>query len=207
MDEVKKWDLTQLPGFESIEESKEDDVVLPSTSGEKPKIAKFTPEDLDRYLLSKDAQDILKSNGYDNLPSHFLKEDISSIDSLIEEVNIDLNGVKDLLKNTADTYHNEEGYVLAKPKSKNPRKETLNNIKNYNILSTYATNLSILKYYKDKEKFGSGMIYFNNPHQLLDRLELLGGSILAGNNGVINEFSQKAHLLNQMKVISKKTTK
>ena len=48
------------------------------------------------------------------------------------------------------------------------------------------------------------MIYFNNPHQLLDRLELLGGSILAGNNGVINEFSQIAHLLNQMKVISNK---
>ena len=70
-------------------------------------------------------------------------------------------------------------------------------MKNFNALSTYATNLSILKYYKDKEKFGSGMIYY----QLLDRLELLGGSILAGNNGVINEFSQIAHLLNQMKVI------
>ena len=49
-----------------------------------------------------------------------------------------------------------------------------------------------------------GIVYFNNPHQLLDRLELLGGSILAGNNGVIPEFSQIAHLLNQMKVISKK---
>ena len=54
-----------------------------------------------------------------------------------------------------------------------------------------------------KYKVGEG-IYFNNPHQLLDRLELLGGSILAGNNGVIPEFSQIAHLLNQMKVISKK---
>ena len=51
---------------------------------------------------------------------------------------------------------------------------------------------------------GQGIVYFNNPHQLLDRLELLGGSILAGNNGVIPEFSQIAHLLNQMKVISKK---
>ena len=48
------------------------------------------------------------------------------------------------------------------------------------------------------------MIYFNNANQLLDRLELLGGSILAGNNSVIPEFSQIAHLLNQMKVISKK---
>ena len=54
-----------------------------------------------------------------------------------------------------------------------------------------------------KYKVGEGF-YFNNPHQLLDRLELLGGSILAGNNGVIPEFSQIAHLLNQMKVISKK---
>ena len=45
---------------------------------------------------------------------------------------------------------------------------------------------------------------FDNPHQLLKRLELLGGSILAGNNGVIPEFSQIAHLLNQMKVITKK---
>ena len=75
-------------------------------------------------------------------------------------------------------------------------------IKKYNVLSIFASNLSKLKYYK--EKSGSGMIYFNNPNQLLDRLELLGGSILAGNNGVINEFSQIAHLLNQMKVISKK---
>ena len=184
------------------EEDEVDEEVLPSKSDEKPKIAKFTPEDLDRYLLSKEAQDILKSNGYDNLPSHFLKEDISSIDSLIEEVNIDLNGVKDLLKNTADIYPNKEGYYFAQPKSKNPRKETLNNIKNYNTLSIYSSNLSNLRYFK--EKSGSGMIYFNNPHQLLDRLELLGGSIIAGNNGVINEFSQIAHLLNQMKVISKK---
>ena len=55
-----------------------------------------------------------------------------------------------------------------------------------------------------KTKTGSGIFYFNNPHQLLDRLELLGGSILAGNNGVIPEFSQIAHLLNQMKIITKK---
>ena len=81
-------------------------------------------------------------------------------------------------------------------------KKTIKFINKYNTLSIYLTNLSNLSYYK--EKSGSGMIYFNNPHQLLDRLELLGGSILAGNNGVIPEFSQIAHILNQMKVISKK---
>ena len=55
-----------------------------------------------------------------------------------------------------------------------------------------------------KEKSGTGILHFNNPLQLLDRLELLSGSVLAGNNGVIQEFSQIAHLLYQMKVITKK---
>ena len=34
------------------------------------------------------------------------------------------------------------------------------------------------------KKIGLGVVYYNNPTVLLDRLELLGGSILAGNNGV-----------------------
>ena len=67
--------------------------------------------------------------------------------------------------------------------------------------NTMKDYLRSLKY---KVGEGHGNVYFNNPHQLLDRLELLGGSILAGNNGVIPEFSQIAHLLKQMKVISNK---
>ena len=202
MDEVKKWDLAQLPGFESIEEPKEDDGVLPSTSNEGLKIAKFKAEDLDRYLNSKDSQDILKTNEYHKLPSEYFKEDVSTINKVIDNVNEDLEDLSARIKNTADFVRDANGYVLAQPKSKKPREETLDYIKNFNILSIYATNLSNLKYYKTKS--GSGMIYFNNPQELLKRLELLGGSILAGNNGVIPEFSQIAHLLNQMKVISKK---
>ena len=202
MDEVKRWELSQLPGFEAIEESKEDDGVLPSTSDEGPKIAKFKAEDLDRYLKSKESQDILKINEYYKLPSEYFKEDVSTIDKVIDDVNEDLEELSTRIKNTADFVRDSNGYVLAQAKSKKPREETLDYIKNYNILSIYATNLSNLKYYKTKS--GSGIVYFNNPHQLLDRLELLGGSILAGNNGVIPEFSQIAHLLNQMKVISKK---
>ena len=36
---------------------------------------------------------------------------------------------------------------------------------------------------------------------MLDRLELLGGSTLAGNNGVQSEFSQIAHTLNKLGAI------
>ena len=193
LDEVKKWDLAQLPGFEAIEEPKED---------EGPKIAKFTREDLDRNLMKKEAQDILKVNEYYKLPSEYFEENVSTIDKVIEDVKEDLEETSKAIKNTAVFERDSNGYFIAKPVNKNPRENTKNFIKKYNTLSIYATNLSNLKYYKTKS--GSGMIYFNNPHQLLDRLELLGGSILAGNNGVIPEFSQIAHLLNQMKVISKK---
>ena len=196
MDELKKWDLAQLPGFEAIEESKDDGV-------EKgPKIAKFKAEDLDRNLMNKEAQYILKTNEYHKLPSEYFKENVSTINKVIDDVNEDLEITSQAIKNTAIFTRDPNGYLLAKPISKKPHENTINFINRYNILSVYATNLSNLKYYKTKS--GSGMIYFNNPQELLKRLELLGGSILAGNNGVINEFSQIAHLLNQMKVISKK---
>ena len=152
--------------------------------------------------MSKEAQDILKVNEYHKLPSEYFEEDVSTIDKVIEDVNEDLEDTSKAIKNTAIFVRDPNGYAIAKSINKNPRENTINFIKKYNTLSIFASNLSKLKYYK--EKSGSGMIYFNNPHQLLERLELLGGSILAGNNGVINEFSQIAHLLNQMKVISKK---
>ena len=40
--------------------------------------------------------------------------------------------------------------------------------------------------YKKFGSCGSGVVSYNNPADLLDRLELLGGSILAGNNVVKN---------------------
>ena len=52
------------------------------------------------------------------------------------------------------------------------------------------------------KKMGQGVIYYNNPNDLLDRMELLGGSILAGNDGVKKEFTQIAHTLNKIGVIN-----
>ena len=75
-------------------------------------------------------------------------------------------------------------------------------IEEHNIFANYIYNLNLLKEYK--EISGTGIIHFNNPLQLLDRFELLAGSIFAGNNGVKQEFSQIVHLLHQLKVITKK---
>ena len=109
--------------------------------------------------------------------------------------------MKDKLKHVAN-FDNFEGKRFAYPKNKNPNKNTLENIEEHNILEIYNYNLNLLREFK--EKTGQGILHFSNPLQLLDRLELLGGSTLAGNNGVLQEFSQIAHLLNQVKVITKK---
>ena len=75
-------------------------------------------------------------------------------------------------------------------------------IDDYNTLQIFFNNMRQLRNYK--KLTGTGIIHFNNPHQLVDRLELLAGSIFAGNNGVKQEFSQIAHLLHQLKVITKR---
>ena len=65
--------------------------------------------------------------------------------------------------------------------------------------------LSEIPVHRTSNKFkrmGSGVIYYNNPNDLLDRMELLGGSIIAGNDGVKKEFTQIAHTLYNLGVIN-----
>ena len=86
-----------------------------------------------------------------------------------------------------------------------------NSKKKYSDIAKMVFNelnqLSEIPIHKTSNKFkkiGSGVVYFNNINDLLDRMELLGGSILAGDNSVKNEFSQIAHKLNQLGTISNK---
>ena len=84
-----------------------------------------------------------------------------------------------------------------------------NSKKKYSDLSKMIFNelnqLSEIPIHRTSNKFkrmGPGVIYYNNPNDLLDRMELLGGSILAGNDGVKKEFTQIAHTLNKIGVIN-----
>ena len=135
---------------------------------------------------------LLKEGGYPR-PSKFYETNIEELKEKIEDLNSDLKTIN--------------GRITGRRNMKNPSSEYVSETKELKqmvgTLKKYKNTLN--NYFKTIEyKIGQGNVYFNNPHQLLDRLELLGGSILAGNNGVIPEFSQIAHLLNQMKVISKK---
>ena len=197
-------DMQELPGVEDIEDEEykaqaplAKEAKSPLAKEAKAPIAKFDVGYVDRYLNNKEAQDILESNGYENLPSYYFDKDISEISSLTNIVNSDLKGFNEDLKNTA-SFITEGGYNLARAKSENPRSKTINNIKNFNTLSMYSTNLNKLLEYKSQS--GSG-IFYNNPQELLKRFELLGGSLAAGNNGVLPEYIQIAHRLRDLRII------
>ena len=119
-------------------------------------------------------------------------------------------GVQDLEQihtNLNQNIRELDGRIVGRKNNKNPSPEYVagtNKLKeSVGILKIYRNSMN--SYFNSINfQVGQGIVYFNNPQELLKRLELLGGSIIAGNNGVIPEFSQIAHLLNQMKVISKK---
>ena len=83
-----------------------------------------------------------------------------------------------------------------------------NSKKKYSDLSKMVFNqlnkLSEIPIHRSSKKFskiGSGIVYYNDTNDLIDRMELLGGSILAGNDGAKSEFSEIVHKLFQLGII------
>ena len=172
-------------------------------SEEPPKgVVTFGDLDLDKGLLNKKSVDVLKELKL-QLPSRLKNRKHEDIQIYLNNAEVNLEYFRNLLSNVA-YFLTEKGVNKAKAINRNPRKDTEKQIYYYNTLGIYINNISKLENYA--EKTGQGIIHFNNPLQLLDRLELLIGSLLAGNNGVIQEFSQIAHLLHQLKVITKKNS-
>ena len=128
-------------------------------------------------------------------PRNFINLSNEEIDNEIQKSN---KIIKSLNGKRVSTFKNKN----FSEQEKQSRLDDIN--EKQSTLKKYKQGLTTFKYAKSMYKIGKGMTYYNNPQQLIDRLELLGGSIIAGNNGVINEFSEIAHLLAQMSVITKK---
>ena len=80
-----------------------------------------------------------------------------------------------------------------------------NSKKKYSDLSKMVFNelnkLSEIPIHRSSKKYskiGSGVVYYNDTNDLIDRMKLLGGSILAGNDGAKSEFSEIVHKLHQL---------
>ena len=162
----------------------------------------FDDTDLDSGLNNTTSIRFLEENDL-LLPSRIKNESYETIKRYQRKAERLLDQYKVILANKAEI-KTSKGKSKAAPLNKNPRTETLQEIQYYNILGEYVNNMNKLENISRKKE-GKGIIHFNNPQQLVSRLQLLAGSILAGNNEVKQEFTQIAHLLHQLKVITKKT--
>ena len=207
-------DMQELPGIGAIEDGEDDKddqarAPLPKddqTQAPLPKEDKaqftITKDYFDRFLLDKKSQDTLKNNGFEILPSYYFdkNKDIKDLDSLIENVKSDILGLHEELKNRATFPTNEKGYLIAEStaKKRGPNPETKEKIETFNVMSIYMKNLMDL--FEFRKQTGSGL--FSNPQELLHRFELLNGSLVAGNNGVLPEFIQISHRLRDLGILS-----
>ena len=182
-------DMRELPYSEYDNEEGWDRDWMPGTSpSDDPRML-----NLEKNFDGRDLE-LLKEFNYPR-PNDFFEINPKVLDKTLEELKGNIKQLTGEISGRKKTKYSSQSYET-ETEIKKIQKGLLMKYKN-----TMKDYLRSLKY---KVGEGHGNVYFNNPHQLLDRLELLGGSILAGNNGVIPEFSQIAHLLNQMKVITKK---
>ena len=164
----------------------------------------YKKENMDRYLNNKESIDLLNFYGL-KLPSKYKDLSLGELQKAFEKGMDEAANLKKSIRNVAE-YKTDTitGLLLAYPiKGQQSKEKSKELIKEYNIMQIFINNMGELRNYK--KITGMGIIHFNNPQQLVSRLELLAGSIIAGNNGVKQEFSQIAHLLHQLKVITKKT--
>ena len=163
----------------------------------------FSNSELDENLMNKKSGDLLYFYSL-KLPSYYKDKSLKELQEALKESTKIVTNYKDAIKNVAIyNYDVMPGRAIAIPKKgEKARDHTEKEIHEHNIMEIYNYNLNKLR--EIKEKTGQGIIHFNNPLQLVNRLELLAGSIFAGNNGVKQEFSQISHLLHQLKVITKK---
>ena len=90
-----------------------------------------------------------------------------------------------------------------KNKTEAEKLELTNYIKQHRLLSKYKNILNIYLNSIDlKVGEGRGINFYFSPQELLKRFELLNGSLVAGNNGVLPEYIQIAHRLRDLGIIT-----
>ena len=210
--------MQKLPGVEDIEDEEEDEEDIedeedkddqaraptptPSQAVKKP--INIKKEDFDIFLNNENSQKIIKENGFEELPSYYFDKSIEELDQRIVNVESDLAGLNDILKNKAKFIYDKNNYYQAVSTAikRGPNPETKKQIETFNTLGIYLKNLIDLYKLKKKEKEFTGQGLFFSPQELIRRLELLNGSLAAGNNGVLPEFIQIAHQLRDLRILT-----
>ena len=180
-------DMQELPGVEAIEDGeddKDDQARAPLPKEDKAPIVKL---DLEKNFDEFDIA-LLKEDDYIR-PNDFYASNIEDLQKVLEDVNSDIKTLTGQINGRRRKDNPDSDYVVL-TQEKEEKKNLL--IKYRNIMKDYFKTLEY--------KVGQGL-YFS-PQELLHRFELLNGSLVAGNNGVLPEYIQIAHRLRDLGIIT-----
>ena len=184
-----KADMGELPGVEAIEDGeddKDDQARAPLPKEDKTSLVNL---DLEKNF---DKNDIATLEDFNyTRPNDFYVTNIEDLQKDLEDVNSDIKKLTGQINGRKTNQNPSEDY-LALTLLKEEQKITL--MKYKNIMKDYFKSLEY--------KVGQGL--YSSPQELLHRFELLNGSLIAGNNGVLPEFIQISHRLRDLGVLTNK---
>ena len=180
-------DMQELPGIAAIEDGeddKDDQARAPLPKEDKSPIVKL---DLEKNLNEDDLA-IIKGYNFTK-PNDFYLSSIEDLEENLKKVSEGIKSLSSSINGRKRKKFPDEEY-LATTLSMEEEKKSLKKYKN-----------TIQDYFKSLEyKVGQGLFF--SPQELLHRFELLNGSLVAGNNGVLPEFIQIAHRLRDLGILS-----
>ena len=163
-------------------------------------------DEIDPDLNPVRQKEILKYNLEKNLD----EEDKQILDllnypqpnELLDKDPNEINEIYKIVKNDVKVMGNQIGALKrTKNKTEEQEKELELNIIQQETQKKYK---EILDFYLSSLEYKVGQGLFFSPQELLHRLELLNGSLVAGNNGVLPEYIQISHRLRDLGVLSNK---
>ena len=161
-------------------------------------------DEIDPDLNPVRQKEILKYN----LEKNFDKEDKDNLNlidypqpnELLNKDIDEINEIYNMVKNDLKVMGNKIG-ALKRTKNKSEDKEI--DLEIYKMQQkTQKKYKEILNFYLRSLEYKVGQGIFFSPQDLLNRFELLNGSLAAGNNGILPEFIQIAHRLRNLGIIT-----
>ena len=163
-------------------------------------------DEIDPDLNPVRQKEILKYNLEKNLDEED-KQVLDLLDypqpnELLDKDPNELNEIYKMVKNDVK----EIGYQIgALKRTKNKTEEQEGELELYIMQQeTQKKYKEILDFYLSSLEYKVGQGLFFSPQELLHRFELLNGSLVAGNNGVLPEFIQIAHRLRDLGILTNK---
>ena len=161
-------------------------------------------DEIDPDLNPVRQKEILKYNLEKNLD----EEDKQILDllnypqpnELLDKDPNEINEIYKIVKNDVKVMGNQIG---ALKRTKNKTEEQEKELELYIMQQeTQKKYKEILDFYLSSLEYKVGQGLFFSPQELLHRFELLNGSLVAGNNGVLPEFIQIAHRLRDLGILT-----